>query len=289
MTKENAIEKYETGKLQSFNDLPDMNELQRLSQLLMNSGAFPDLTNIAMVGLKIMAGRELGVPPIAAMNGVHVMKTKGGGMKVVPGANLLAARIKSSGRYDFTITELNDKQCVMAFEYKRDGQWKSCGIPVVYTFAEADAAGYTRFDGKLKDTWKNPQDMLVAAAIRKGFKRYCADLIIPGMETERWADAERLAGEIVNSEEETNLIPACLETESFDDPEIQDAEIISEEENAELTAIAELDELRESVQQAIEAHTFGDAAEIKKILKGRQIEMETAENLRKLLSEIENG
>jgi hypothetical protein len=261
----------------SFGSTPNLDEVERIAKLMIASGAFADIKSTAAAMVKIMAGYEIGIQPLAAMNGIHFIPTQSG-VKVVPGAEIWTAKIQASGRYDFTITELNDERCVLECFKLRGTEWLSCGVPVVYTFENAKQEGLTG-----KTNWKYKQDMLFASAIRKAKRRYFADLIL----------SDALAGEFKELPEATaHELGITADSQEFDEvaaAEIHDAEIISEEENAELTAIAELDELRESVRQAIEAHTFGDAAEIKKILKGRQIEMETAENLRKLLSEIENG
>ena len=62
-----------------------------LGTVLARSGYFQDARDAAQAVVKVLAGRELGFPPIASMRGIHIIKGQ-----VALSANLIAAAIKRS-------------------------------------------------------------------------------------------------------------------------------------------------------------------------------------------------
>ncbi len=146
----------------------NMRELKELAEVFMVSGAFPDIKSVAQAQVKILAGAELGFSAIVSMTGIHFFQGK-----VTIGSNLLASLIKDSGKYEFKILQHTDKLCEIAFFQHIGDQIKSLGTPVLYTIDDARLAGLTG-----KDNWKKyPKDMLFAACIRQGSRRYCADIL----------------------------------------------------------------------------------------------------------------
>lgn len=145
-----------------------MRDLKELAGILHESGSFPDLKTAAQAMVKVLAGQELGFSPIVSVTGIHFFQGK-----VEFSATLKASLIKGSGRYDYRITKHTDQICEIEFFQKVGNEWTSCGVPVSYTFADATKAGLTS-----KDVWKkHPKDMLFAACIRQGQRRYCADVL----------------------------------------------------------------------------------------------------------------
>ena len=70
-------------------------EVQTLGALLAKSGYFQDAKDAAQACVKVLAGQELGLPPIASMMGIHVIKGK-----VELSANLIASLVRRHG-YSF--------------------------------------------------------------------------------------------------------------------------------------------------------------------------------------------
>lgn len=168
-----------------------MNSLQTAAQALHASGFFKDVASQAQAMVKVMAGAELGLPPFAAMSGIHIVQGK-----PVLGANLIATLVKNSGRYDYRIKALDNQSCVL--------EWYENGKPVGeagFTIAEANAAGLTN-----KPTWKAyASDMLFARAISRGARRFApgifggAPVYTPdelGVDTDE--DGHVIQGEVVN-------------------------------------------------------------------------------------------
>ena len=146
----------------------DMQELRELAEVFVTSKMFPDVTQTAQAMVKIIAGHELGFEPIVSMTGIHIFQGK-----VSIGANLLASLIKDSGKYQYKVTEHTNTACEIVFYQQVGDEWKQLGVPVRYTLKEAADAGLAG-----KDVWKKyPADMLFASVIRKGCRRYCADVL----------------------------------------------------------------------------------------------------------------
>lgn len=146
----------------------NMRELKELAEVFIQSGAFTDVKQTAQAMVKIIAGQELGFTPIVSMTGIHFFNGK-----VSIGANLIASLIKDSGKYEYKITEHTPEACSVVFYQNVNGELKQLGVPVRYTIDDAKTAGLIG-----KDNWKKyPMDMLFAACIRQGGRRYCADVL----------------------------------------------------------------------------------------------------------------
>ena len=112
--------------------------------------------------VKVLMGRELGVPPIASLTDIHVIQGK-----PVIGAGMIAARIKSSAKYNYKCRKSTAERCDLEFFEEGESQ----GIHS-YTIEQAKRAGLAG-----KDNWrKHADDMLFARAISTGYKRYCPDV-----------------------------------------------------------------------------------------------------------------
>lgn len=135
-----------------------MNGLQTAAAALHQSGFFKDVASQAQAMVKVMAGAELGLPPFAAMSGIHIVQGK-----PVLGANLIATLVKNSGRYDYRVKQLDNRVCILTW-YESGREVGEAG----FTMDEANAAGLTN-----KPTWKAyASDMLFARAISRGARRY---------------------------------------------------------------------------------------------------------------------
>jgi hypothetical protein len=151
-----------------------LDDLGRLSKVLAQSGFFSDTQSAAQVGVKVLAGIEMGFHPIAAMTGIHIVKGK-----VQIGANLLAAAIKRSEKYDYRVAKdldgnlrFNDKECVLVFYERRSktDEWIETGISS-FNEADAKAAG-------TQNIQKFPRNMYFARAMSNGVKWFCPDVFL---------------------------------------------------------------------------------------------------------------
>jgi hypothetical protein len=134
-----------------------------LGNVLAKSGYFQDAKDAAQAAVKVLAGAELGIGPIAAMTGIYIVKGR-----VTMSANLMAAQIKRSGRYTYKITHHDNEACVLEFFEKGESIGES-----TFTKADATAAGLWNSS----DPWrKTPRNMLFARAMSNGAKWFCPDI-----------------------------------------------------------------------------------------------------------------
>lgn len=146
--------------LQSFDDV------ERAAKAMSASGFFPDSKEFAKAVVKVLAGRELGFGAFASMSGVAVIQGK-----PVVGANLTAAAIKQTGKYNYRVKKHTDQECEIAF-YEGAMDADHCVGISRFTMDDAKAAGLTN-----KDNWKKyPRNMLFARAISNGQKWYAPDV-----------------------------------------------------------------------------------------------------------------
>jgi hypothetical protein len=137
--------------------------LMELGKVLAQSGYFTDARDANQAIVKVLAGREMGFGPIASMTGIYIVKGKPS-----MGANLIAAAIKRSGRYDYRVKELTDDVCRIEFFDSANGKRESIGVSE-FTKAQAQKAGTQNMD-------KFPRNMLFARTMSNGAKWFCADV-----------------------------------------------------------------------------------------------------------------
>ena len=133
------------------------------------SGLFPDITRVSQAVVKVLAGRELGIGPFAAMSDIHIIEGK-----PVIGARILAALVRQSAVYDYEIVEWTNERC--AIDFYRHGQ----KLEPTVTFTEEDAKRAelnkpTRA-GKPSNHTKFPRNMKFARAMSNGVGLHCPDL-----------------------------------------------------------------------------------------------------------------
>jgi hypothetical protein len=145
----------------------ELTDVQRLGNLLAASGYFSDVRDMAQAAVKVMAGKELGIPPIASMMGIHIIKGK-----VSLGANLIASRIRAHG-YDFVHKQFDTTACVLSFMGRPDASGKRTLLgDSAFTMEDAKAAGLTG-----NETYKKfPRNMLFSRAISNGARWYTPEV-----------------------------------------------------------------------------------------------------------------
>ena len=148
--------------VKSNNVIQSMEDVERAARAMSASKFFPDSKDAAQAIVKILAGRELGFGAFASMAGVAVIQGK-----PVVGANLTAAAIKQTGKYNYRVTQHTDQICEIEFFEQGQSVGKSS-----FSMEDAKAAGLTT-----KDNWKKyPRNMLFARAISNGQKWYAPDV-----------------------------------------------------------------------------------------------------------------
>jgi hypothetical protein len=135
--------------------VPDLNTMMLVAKTVADSRYFSETNGPAQAMVKILAGHEMGVSPIASMTGIHLVKGK-----ITLGSNLMAAKVRSSGRYDYRVKHLDDQRCEI--EFLMDG--KPLGLST-FTIEDAKKAGLAGGDNYRK----YPRNMLFARAMR-GFQ-----------------------------------------------------------------------------------------------------------------------
>lgn len=134
-----------------------------LANALHQSGLFPDTKTANVALVKVLAGSEYGLGPVAAMTGIHVIDGK-----PAPSAGTLAGLVKKSGRYDYRVKEWTGQACVLEFSERGESVGESS-----FTFDDAKRAGLSG-----KKVWQNyPRNMLFARAVANGVRLYCPDLV----------------------------------------------------------------------------------------------------------------
>jgi hypothetical protein len=140
----------------------DEGNVFQLGEMIAQSGYFQDAKQAAQAVVKVLAGRELGLGAIASMTGIYIVQGR-----VTLSANLIAAVIKRSGKYNYRVREMSEKACEIEFFEGGESLGKS-----KFTIEEARVAKLA--DG---DNWKKyPRNMLFARAMSNGAKWYAADV-----------------------------------------------------------------------------------------------------------------
>jgi hypothetical protein len=143
-------------------DLTTLDGTIKIGQILAKSGFFNDAKEAAQCITKVLAGRELGFGPVASMVGIYLVKGR-----VTLSANLIAAAIKRSGRYNFRVRQLDDSRCEIHFFEGKE----QVGVSA-FSMADAERAGLAR-----GDNWKAyPRNMLYARAMSNGAKWFTPDV-----------------------------------------------------------------------------------------------------------------
>lgn len=144
--------------------LTSVNDLNVLTGIFVKSGYFTDAKDAPRAAVKILWGRDLGLPPTAAMSGINIIQGK-----PAIGATLMGAIIQRSGQFYYETLTLTDTECSIQFYQKIDATWKSCGPPSTFTDTDAKKAGLA-----FKQNYRQyPRNMLFARALSNGARWYC--------------------------------------------------------------------------------------------------------------------
>lgn len=162
-----------------------------IGNILAKSGYFQDAKDASQAIVKVLAGRELGLGPIASMTGVYIVKGR-----PALSANLLAGVLKRSGKYNYRVLTApadRAKVCEIAF-FERDDNNKMTEIGrSVFSLEDAKRAGTQNMD-------RFPANMLFARAMTNGIRWYAPDIFAGGVYTpeELGAPVDE-AGEVIEA------------------------------------------------------------------------------------------
>lgn len=141
--------------------VPGMDPMQ-LGEVFAKSGWFKDSTDPAKAVVKIIAGREMGIGPMASMQGIHIIEGK-----PTLSANLLAAQVKRHPAYDYIPREVTNQGARIEFFQNGEPIGKS-----EFTMADAQKAGIAN-----KQNFKRyPKAMMFARALSQGVRWFCPDV-----------------------------------------------------------------------------------------------------------------
>lgn len=150
------------SNLATRNDTVPQLDPMKVAGVFRASGMFPDIQSEAAAATKIIIGRGLGITDFDAMSGLHIIKGK-----AVLAANLMAAAIKRSGKYDYRVVRSDDEICTIDFY--------SSGEKIGTSSFSAEDAKRAGLGG---DNWrKYTRAMLFARCISAGYKTHCPDAL----------------------------------------------------------------------------------------------------------------
>lgn len=156
-----------TNAMVPFVQADEFETIQRTGRMLAASGYFGATGDtaqaIAQMATKILAGRELGFGPFAAVNGIHIIS----GRPAV-GANLMASAVKAHPVYDYRVRELTEKVCRIEFFQRTGDKMESLGVSE-FSAEDARKAGTKNMD-------KFARNMLFARAMSNGIRWYTPDV-----------------------------------------------------------------------------------------------------------------
>lgn len=165
-----------------------INEIMNIGKAFAESGMFADIKSAAQAIVKIQAGQEIGIPPFAAMSGIHIIQGK-----PTIGAGLMASRVKGSGKYDYKVIQQDEKACSIDFYQGKDKIGNS-----TFTIEDAKKASTKNID-------KFPKNMLFARAISNGVKWYCPDVFASAVYTPEEMETVDVPHEEVKELPELNI------------------------------------------------------------------------------------
>ena len=148
----------------SDNVLSTYDEVEKAARAMAGSGFFSDTRQASQAVVKILAAKEIGFGPFAGMTGINIIQGK-----PAFGANIMAAAVKRSGRYNYIVREMTDNNCEILFMERLDGKWTNLGSSS-FSLADAKKAGTKNLD-------KFPRNMLFARALSNGVRWFTPDVM----------------------------------------------------------------------------------------------------------------
>lgn len=175
---------------------PDRTPLTRrdpvaLAKHFAASGFFADTLSMSRAVVKIAAGEELGIGPMAAMQGVTIIEGKLGMT-----SNLMATLVQRHPDYRYDVVETTNERCALEFYERTDDSERRLGTSE-FTVEDAERAGLV----KPKSNWEKwPKAMCFARALSQGVRTYCPSVTsgTPAYVAEELGADVDEAGEVVS-------------------------------------------------------------------------------------------
>jgi hypothetical protein len=207
------------NQIQVSKTVMPLNDIMKMAGTFAESGMFADAKQMGQAFVKIQAGQEIGIPPFAAMSGIHIIQGK-----PTIGAGIIASCVKGSGKYDYKVKEMSDKVCSIDFFQGSENIGNS-----TFTIEDAKKALTKNID-------KFPKNMLFARAISNGVKWFCPDVFAgPVYVPEEMEQVtENIPHEVVE--------PVIVQTKKAKLSDVGFAKLVAKVENLEI-----------SIEQAIES------------------------------------
>jgi hypothetical protein len=140
----------------------NLDDLQRLAKMMAASGFFKSTEDVAKAGVKILAGQELGIGPVASCTHIYFINGK-----LAYEAQILASALMRRG-YSYRVRTHTEKECSIEFFNETK---ESLGFST-FTIEDAKKAGLGG-----KDVWqKYPRNMLFGRAMTNGCRWFCGDI-----------------------------------------------------------------------------------------------------------------
>jgi len=167
----------------------EIDTLRTIAVATAESRMFTNVANLdiatAQIFTKILMGRELGIPALASVKAINIVKGN-----VELSAQMMRALARRSG-YDYEITEQTAESCSLTWYKGTAPTGRKVGVSS-FTLAEARKAGLVRPDSGY-DKWL--ADMLFARASSRGVRWFCPEATagmatyVPGEAPEpQWED-----------------------------------------------------------------------------------------------------
>lgn len=145
----------------------NLHEAYAMADVLFKSGLFPDLATANQGLVKILAGAEFGMSPMASLSGFHIVKSR-----IMAHYSVIAWRVKQVG-FDYKVIEHTADNCVIEF-FGAEGDLVG---ESVFGLNDALAAGVgpDSKDGARGMLKKFPATMLFARAMSQGARMFCPE------------------------------------------------------------------------------------------------------------------
>lgn len=142
----------------------DLGSIRSLSEAFKESGLFPDIQKEAQAMVKIVAGQELGLPPLYSMRNFYIIKGR-----LAMAAETMGLLLKRTGRYNYKVLEHTDEKCSIQFYEDGEDVYLS-----TFTMADAKRAGLVRAESG----WlKFPRAMLFSRSLSQGGRIVAPELL----------------------------------------------------------------------------------------------------------------
>jgi hypothetical protein len=296
MTATQALEKKGVNTLLNIN----MDDLMSVSDLIFKSGVYGDLQSAAQAAMKVLAGNEYGFTPFQAQSMFDFIQKR-----TVLSSHAKATLINSAPDYKMKVLEITPTICTIeVYRKNAENEFKKLATES-FSWEDAVAAGYTT-GANAHSYKKTPRNMLFARCVSNIWRWHCSELeyrrpgdikefSTPELEGETSAPNGKqdfVEGEVIESNEviegEVVITDKTKETVEAESPEAEFSGPAEEAEEDQPTTDSARVDLETAVNELLAEKFAGDVGEIKKFLKGREIDLMTTPALDKMYGDLKS-